>query len=182
MSIYGTAQANGVARHMMTAEKEDLRPRPLVFRAIVALVVTGSCSKAAPRAFGAPARDPAPRLPSGRIYRICNQKKKARQTQNTKQRHKRPQHTTYYSGPQMSRKGEQMQYKCRVHMQSKCTMLNTTWTLIHTKGLLNIRMASCAKQSHICSQWFMHSLVCMPCMSTSIAQLIKYYATNAIPC
>ena len=121
-------------------------------------------------------------LPSGRIYQICNQKEKARQTQNTKQRHKRPQHTTYYSGPQMSRKEEQMQYKCPVQMQSNCTMLNTIWTLIHTKGLVNIRMATCAKQSHICSQWFMHSLVCMPCVSTSIAQLIKYYATNAIPC
>ena len=120
-------------------------------------------------------------LPRGRIYRIRNQKEKARQTQNTKQRHKRPQRTTYYSGPQTSRRAEQMQYKCRVHMQSKCTILNTTWTLIHTKGLVNIIMATCAKQSHICSQWFMHSRVCMPCVSTSIAQLIKYYATNVIP-
>ena len=119
--------------------------------------------------------------PSGRMYRICNQKEKARQTQNTKQQHKRRQHTTYHSGPQMSRKEEQMQYKCRVHMQRKCTLLNTTWTLIHTKGLVNICMATCSKQSHICSQWFMHSLVCMPCESTSIAQLIKYYAAIVIP-
>ena len=74
-----------------------------------------------------------------------------------------------------------MQYKCRVHMQSKCTMLNTTRTLIHTKALVNIRVATCTKQSHICYQWFMHSLVCMPCVSTSIAQLIKYHVTNVIP-
>ena len=92
-------------------------------------------------------------LPSGTIYRICNQKEKARQTQNTKQRHKRPQHTTYYSGPQMCRKEEQMQYQCRVHMQSKCTMLNTTWTLIHTKGLVNIRMHEEVWWSAICNPY-----------------------------
>ena len=37
-------------------------------------------------------------------------------------------------------KEAQMQYKCRVHMQSKCTMLNTTWTLMRTKDLVNIAM------------------------------------------
>ena len=37
-------------------------------------------------------------------------------------------HNTLHTTPvlEMSRKEEQMQYKCRVHMQSKCTMLNTT--------------------------------------------------------
>ena len=56
VSIHGTAQAAGDVRDMMAAEKEELLPRPLVFRAVVAPVVTRS--KAAPRAIGAPAYDP----------------------------------------------------------------------------------------------------------------------------
>ena len=58
VSIHGTAQAAGDVRDMMAAEKEELLACPLVFRAVVAPVVTGS--KAAPRAQGAPACDPPP--------------------------------------------------------------------------------------------------------------------------
>ena len=58
VSIHGTAQAAGDVRDMMAAEKEELLARPLVFRAVVAPVVTRS--KAAPRAQGAPACDPPP--------------------------------------------------------------------------------------------------------------------------
>ena len=59
VSIHGTAQAAGDARDMMAAEKEELLARPLVFRAVVAPVVTRS--KAVPRATGAPACDSPPR-------------------------------------------------------------------------------------------------------------------------
>ena len=58
VSIHGTAQAGGDVRDMMAAEKEELIARPLVFRAVVAPVVT-RC-KAAPRAQGAPTCDPPP--------------------------------------------------------------------------------------------------------------------------
>ena len=58
VSIHGTVQAAGDVRDMMAAEKEELLARPLVFRAVVAPVVTRS--KAAPRAQGAPACDPPP--------------------------------------------------------------------------------------------------------------------------
>ena len=58
VSIHGTAQAAGDVRDMMAAEKEELLARPLVFRAVVAPVVTRS--KAAPRAQGAPTCDPPP--------------------------------------------------------------------------------------------------------------------------
>ena len=46
---------------MMAAEKEELPACPLVFRAIVAPVVTRLRSNAAPRAQGLPACDPPPR-------------------------------------------------------------------------------------------------------------------------
>ena len=59
VSIHWTTQAAGDVREMMAAEKEELLARPLVFRAVVAPVVTRS--NAAPRAFGAPACDPPPR-------------------------------------------------------------------------------------------------------------------------
>ena len=59
VSIHGTAQAAGDVRDMMAAEKEELLAHPLVFRAVVAPVVTRS--KAAPRATEAPACDPPPR-------------------------------------------------------------------------------------------------------------------------
>ena len=42
VSIHGTAQAAGDVRDMMAAEKEELLARPLVFRAVVAPVVTRS--------------------------------------------------------------------------------------------------------------------------------------------
>ena len=58
VSIHGTAQAARDVRDMMAAKKEELPARPLVFRAVVAPVVTRS--KAAPRAQGAPACDPTP--------------------------------------------------------------------------------------------------------------------------
>ena len=58
VSIHGTAQGAADVRHMMAAEKEELLPRPLVFRAVVVPVVTRS--KASPRAQGAPACDPGP--------------------------------------------------------------------------------------------------------------------------
>ena len=58
VSIHGTAQAARDVRDMMAAEKEELLARPLVFRAVVAPVVTRS--NAAPRAQGAPACDPPP--------------------------------------------------------------------------------------------------------------------------
>ena len=58
VSKHGTAQAAGDVRDMMAAEKEELLARPLVFRAVVAPVVTRS--KAVPRAIGAPACDPSP--------------------------------------------------------------------------------------------------------------------------
>ena len=56
VSIHGTAQAAGVVRDMMAAEEEELLARPLVFRAVVAPVVTGS--KAVPRAQRASACEP----------------------------------------------------------------------------------------------------------------------------
>ena len=58
VSIHGTAQAAGDVRDMMAAEKGELLPHPLVFRAVVTPVVTRS--KAAPQAQGAPACDPPP--------------------------------------------------------------------------------------------------------------------------
>ena len=58
VSIHGRAQAAGDERDMMAAEKKELLTRPLVFRAVVASVVTRP--KAAPRAIGAPACDPPP--------------------------------------------------------------------------------------------------------------------------
>ena len=61
VSIHGTAQADGDVRDMLAAEKEELLARPLVFRAIVAPVVTRSRANAAPRAQGAPPCDPPPR-------------------------------------------------------------------------------------------------------------------------
>ena len=42
VSVHGTAQAAGDVRNMMAAEKKELLARPLVFRAVVALVVTRS--------------------------------------------------------------------------------------------------------------------------------------------
>ena len=48
VSIHGMAQAAGDVRDMMAVEKEELLARPLVFRAVVAPVVTRS--RAAPRA------------------------------------------------------------------------------------------------------------------------------------
>ena len=61
VSIHGTAQAAGDVRDMMAAEQETLLARPLVFRAVVAHVVTRYRSHAAPRATEAPACDPPPR-------------------------------------------------------------------------------------------------------------------------
>ena len=58
VSIHEPAQAAGDVRDMMAAEKEKLLARLLVFRAVVAPVVTRS--KAAPWAQGAPACDPPP--------------------------------------------------------------------------------------------------------------------------
>ena len=58
VSIHETAQAAGDVRNMMAAEKEELLARPLVFRAVVAPVVTRF--KAAPHAIGEPACDPPP--------------------------------------------------------------------------------------------------------------------------
>ena len=58
VSIHRTTQAAGDVRDMMAAEKEELLARPLVFRAVVAPVVTRT--KAAPGAQGAPACDPSP--------------------------------------------------------------------------------------------------------------------------
>ena len=45
-------------------------------------------------------------------------------------------HVWRHLQPLMGAALEQMQYKCRVHKQSKSTMLKTTWTLIHRKDLL----------------------------------------------
>ena len=58
VSIHGTAQAARDVRGMMAAGKEELLACPLVFRAVVAPVVTRS--KATPRDTGAPACDPPP--------------------------------------------------------------------------------------------------------------------------
>ena len=59
----------------MAAEKEELLARPIVFRAVVAPVVTRS--KAAPRAQGAPACDPPP-LASPPVGGGTKQKRKLR--------------------------------------------------------------------------------------------------------
>ena len=75
VSIHGTAQAAGDVRDMMAAEKEELLARPLVFRAVVAPVVTRS--KAAPRAQGATACDPPP-LASAPVGGGMKQKRKLR--------------------------------------------------------------------------------------------------------
>ena len=75
VSIHGTAQAAGDVRDMMAAEREELLARPLVFRAVVAPVVTRS--KAAPRAQGAPACDPPP-LASPPVGGGTKQKRKLR--------------------------------------------------------------------------------------------------------
>ena len=58
VSIHGTAQAARDVRDMMAAKKEEPRARPLVFRAVVAPVVTRA--KGAPWAIEAPACDPTP--------------------------------------------------------------------------------------------------------------------------
>ena len=58
VSIHGTAQAAGDVRDMMAAGKEEPLARPLVFKTVVAPVITRP--KAAPRAQGAPACDPRP--------------------------------------------------------------------------------------------------------------------------
>ena len=60
VSIHGTAQAAGDVWDMMAAEKGNLLASPLVFRAVLAPVVTRSRSNAAPRATGVPTCDPAP--------------------------------------------------------------------------------------------------------------------------
>ena len=73
VSINGTAQAAGDVRDMMAAEKAELLARPLVFRAVVAPVVTWS--KAPPGATGAPACDPTP-WASVPVVRGTKQKKK----------------------------------------------------------------------------------------------------------
>ena len=75
VSIRGTAQAAGDVRDMMAAEKGELLARHLVFRAVVAPVVTRS--KVAPRAQGAPARDP-PSLASAPVGGGTKQKRKLR--------------------------------------------------------------------------------------------------------
>ena len=75
VSMHGTGRAAGDVRGMMAAEKEELLARPLVFRAVVAPVVTRS--KAAPRAIGAPACDPPP-LASAPVGGGMKQKKKLR--------------------------------------------------------------------------------------------------------
>ena len=62
---------------MMAAEKEELLSRSLVFRAVVAPVVTSS--KAAPQAQGAPACDPFP-LASAPVGRGDEAKEKAAET------------------------------------------------------------------------------------------------------
>ena len=59
VSIHGTAKAAGDVRDMMGAEREQLLARPLVFRPVVAPVVTSST--AAPPATGAPACESPPR-------------------------------------------------------------------------------------------------------------------------
>ena len=59
VSIQGTAQAAGDVRDMMAAETEELLACPLVFRAVLAPVVTRS--KAAPQAMEVPACDPPAR-------------------------------------------------------------------------------------------------------------------------
>ena len=69
-----------------------------------------------------------------------------------------------------------MQYKCRVHMQSKCTILKRTWTLIHTKGLVNIRMATCEKKiTHMFSM--VHAFTCVYAMCVN-----KHCSTHQILC
>ena len=75
VSIHGTAQAAGEVRDMLAAEKDELLARPLVFRAVVAPVVTRS--NAAPRAIEAPACDPPPRA-SAPVGGGTKQKKKLR--------------------------------------------------------------------------------------------------------
>ena len=60
VSIHGTAQGAGDVRDMIAAEKEELLAHPLVFRAVVAPVVTRIRSTAALLAQGSPACDPAP--------------------------------------------------------------------------------------------------------------------------
>ena len=65
VSIPGAAQAAGDVQDMMAAKKEELLPRPLVFRAVVAPVVTRS--NATPRAIEAPAPDLPPRA-SGPVF------------------------------------------------------------------------------------------------------------------
>ena len=55
VSIHGTIQADRDVRDAMAVEKEELLARPLVYQAVVAPVVTGSCWKAALRVTEAPA-------------------------------------------------------------------------------------------------------------------------------
>ena len=78
VSIPRTAQAAGVVQDMVAAEKEELLARPLVFRAVVAPIVTRS--KAVPRAQGAPACDPPP-LASPPVGGGTKQKRKLRRLQ-----------------------------------------------------------------------------------------------------
>ena len=64
MSKHGTVQEDGDVQDMMAAEEEELLARSLVFRAIVAPVVTRSGSNAAPRVQGVPPCNPPPRAPA----------------------------------------------------------------------------------------------------------------------
>ena len=77
VSIHGTVQADADVRDMMAAEKEEPLARPLVFRAVGAPVVTRSRCNAAPRAQGAPACDPPPRV-SATVKGATKQTKKLR--------------------------------------------------------------------------------------------------------
>ena len=70
---------------MMAAEKEELLARPLVFRAVVAPVVTRS--KAAPLAQGAPACDPPP-LASPPVWGGAKHKRKLRRLEQIVKRKK----------------------------------------------------------------------------------------------
>ena len=87
VSVHGTAQADGVMRDMMAAEKEELLARLLVFRAVVTPVVTRSGPKAMPRATGAPRGDPLPQA-SAPVGGGTKQKKKLRRLEQMVKRKK----------------------------------------------------------------------------------------------
>ena len=72
---------------MVAAKKEELLARPLIFRAIVAPVITRSRSKAAPRANGAPACDPPPQA-SAPVAGGTKQKKKLPKLERAAKRQK----------------------------------------------------------------------------------------------